>query len=101
MTNDQRSPKPYDQPHRPACHPERSVYPRAAKDLRLQERSICGRGSTEVEILRCAEYGCAQDDMLGSRDNLWPLGHWNFFGHCVIGHWTFEENTSGLRGVIA
>src|SRR5687767_14080472 len=45
---------------------------------------------TAVEILRRAEYGCAQDDNDAYTASV--IGLWNFFGHCVIGHWSFASS---------
>jgi hypothetical protein len=47
----------------PKCHPERSRYSGAVKDLEYQHRfdSLMGR-QPHAEILRRAEYGCAQED---------------------------------------
>src|SRR5687767_11788282 len=53
------------------CHPERSVYSRGVKDLESQSPpdSRIGR-QPHSEILRCAEYGCAQDDNFGGGNPL-------------------------------
>jgi hypothetical protein len=68
-----------------ACHPERSVYSREVKDLELQEPLDLARETQlSIEILRCAEYGCAQDDTLWDGRRL-GIGHWDFFGH-----WAFN-----------
>jgi hypothetical protein len=57
-------------------HRERSLYAGAVKDLQRGNRSIREATILELEILRWAEYGCAQDDMI-ARWGAWTLdiGH--------------------------